>query len=218
MTNCNNDKKSFLENFNLTALRLIFLGALIFMAGACAPATQNIDMSNDQGGAVMGLDYRDFEQAASESVSSMMQSGALNKRGGGRYVLAISRIINDTTQRIDTDQLIKKIRVQLLQSGKVIVTTAVGANGPEDNMAMQARQLRNSDEFNQSTVAAKGQMIAPDLSLSGKIIQRNIRVSSSLQQVEYYFQMTVTDINTGLAFWEGESVIGKRGSNKSVSW
>ncbi len=218
MSICNNGKKSFLENFNLTALRLIFLGALIFMAGACAPATQNIDMSNDKGAAVMGLDYRDFEQAASESISSMMQSGALNKRGGGRYVLAISRIINDTTQRIDTDQLVKKIRVQLLQSGKVIVTTAVGANGPEDNMAMQTRQLRNSDEFNQSTVAAKGQMIAPDLSLSGKIIQRNIRVSSSLQQVEYYFHMTVTDINTGLAYWEGESVIGKRGSNKSVSW
>ncbi len=61
-------------------------------------------------------------------------------------------------------------------------------------------------------------MIAPDLSLSGKIIQRNVRVNSGTQQVEYYFQLTLTDINTGLAFWEGETVIGKRGSNKSVSW
>jgi PBP1b-binding outer membrane lipoprotein LpoB len=30
--------------------------------------------------------------------------------------------------------------------------------------------------------------------------------------------MTLTDINTGLAFWEDEKVIGKRGSNKSVAW
>jgi len=85
-------------------------------------------------------------------------------------------------------------------------------------MAMKSRQLRQSAEFNQSTVAGTGQMIAPDLSLSGKLLQRNIRVSSGTQQVEYYFQLTLTDISTGLALWEGESFIGKRGSSKSVSW
>lgn len=199
---------------------LLVCVALVYgvLLSGCTATTQNINMYNDDGGAVMALDYRDFQQAASEAVGSMLRSGALNKQGGGRYVLAVSRIMNDTMQRIDTDQLVKKIRVELLQSGKVVVTTAVGGNGPEDQMAMQARELRKSDEFNQKTVAKKGQMIAPDLSLSGKIIQRNVRISSSKQQVEYYFQLTLTDINSGLAFWEGESVIGKRGSNKSVSW
>jgi uncharacterized protein (TIGR02722 family) len=204
--------------FKVLSLHLIGTVILLLLVSGCATTTQNIDMSNDKGEAVMGLDYRDFQQAASEAISSMLQSGAVNKPGGGRYVLAISRIVNDTMQRIDTDQLVKKIRVDLLQSGKVVVTTAVGAGGPEDKMSMQARQLRKSDEFNQSTVAKKGQMIAPDLSLSGKIIQRNVKVSRGTQQVEYYFQLTLTDINTGLAFWEGESIIGKRGSNKSVSW
>ena len=184
----------------------------------CSQKTQNINMANDNGQAVMGLDYRDFEQAASDAVQSMLQSGAVNKRDGGRYVLAISRIVNDTMQRIDTDLLVKKIRVDLLQSGRVVVTTAVGADGAEDKMAMQARELRESDEFNQSTVAKKGQMIAPELSLSGKIIQRNVYVNKKTQQVEYYFQLTLTDINTGLAYWEGESVIGKRGSSKHVAW
>jgi hypothetical protein len=198
----------------LVAVALIY-GAIL---SGCTATTQNINMYNDNGGAVMALDYRDFQQAAGESVDSMLRSGALNKQGGGRYVLAVSRIINDTMQRIDTDQLVKKIRVELLQSGKVVVTTAVGANGAEDRMSMQARELRKSDEFNQKTVAKKGQMIAPDLSLSGKIIQRNVRISKGKQQVEYYFQLTLTDINSGLAFWEGESVIGKRGSSKSVSW
>lgn len=204
--------------FRLSSVYLVGAAILLFLVSGCATTTQNIDMHNDQGQAVMGLDYRDFQKAASEAISSMLQSGAVNKSGGGRYVLAISRIVNDTMQRIDTDQLVKKIRVELLQSGKVVVTTAVGANGPEDKMAMQARQLRKSEEFNQNTVAKKGQMIAPDLSLSGKIIQRNVKVGRRTQQVEYYFQLTLTDISTGLAFWEGETVIGKRGSNKSVSW
>ena len=197
---------------------LVLAALVLFFLGGCAQKTENIDMANDNGQAVMGLDYRDFQQAASESVESMLQSGAVNKRDGGRYVLAVSRIVNDTMQRIDTDQLIKKIRVDLLRSGRVVVTTAVGADGPEDNMAFQARELRNSDEFNQDTVAKKGQMIAPELSLSGKIIQRNVRVNKKTQQVEYYFQLTLTDINTGLAFWEGETVIGKRGSSKNVAW
>ena len=180
--------------------------------------TKNIDMDNDKGRAVMGIDYRDFEKVASKLVSSLLGSGAVNKPTGGRYVLAISRIINDTTHRIDTSQLIKKIRVALLQSGKVVVTTAVGVNGAEDNMSMQARQLRNSDEFNQKTVAKKGQMVAPELSLSGKILQRTIQISRKKRQVEYYFQLTLTDITTGLAYWEGEEVIGKRGTNKTHPW
>jgi len=166
----------------------------------------------------MGLDYRDFEKAASDAISSMLHSGAVNKTGGGRYVLVISRIINDTMQRIDTDQLIKKIRVKLLQSGKVVVTTAVGAKGPEDKMSIEIRRLRRSKEFNQSTVAGKGRMIAPDLSLSGKIIQRNVNVNRGTQRVEYYIHLTLTEINTGLAFWEGETVISKAGSNRSVAW
>jgi len=166
----------------------------------------------------MGLDHSDFKKAASEAIESMLKSGAVNKRGGGRYVLAISRIINDTTQRIDIDQLVKKIRIALLQSGKVVVTTAVRAGGAEDKMSYDARKLRGNSEFNQRTVAKKGQMIAPDLSLSGKIIQRNVKLTNGKQGVDYYFQLTLTDINTGLAFWEGETVIGKAGSNDSVSW
>ena len=199
--------------------RLIGIVLLLFMATGCATKTTNIDMDNDTAPAVMGLDYRDFQKAASELISTLLQSQALmGKPDGKRYVLAISRIINDTMQRIDTDQLIKKIRVELLNSGKVYVTTSVGLHGAEDELSMKTRELRKSDEFNQKTVAKKGQMVAPDLSLSGKILQKNIRVDKNVQQVEYYFQLTLTEVNTGLATWEDERFIGKRGSNKSVSW
>ena len=184
----------------------------------CADKTERIDMNNDTGAQVMGLDYRDFNEAASKAIQSMLMSGALDKKNGDRYVLAISRVTNDTMQHIDTDQLIKKIRVELLKSGKVVVTTAVGANGAEDKMSKQARELRNDDEFNQNTVQKKGTMVAPDMSLSGKILQRNVAMDDGKQQVEYYFMLSLTEIKTGLAWWEGETVIGKRGSGKSVAW
>jgi len=191
----------------------------ILIAG-CTAKTVNIDVVHDDGKAVMALDYRDFDQAASAMVQSMVGSGALKKPGGGRYVVTTSRIINDTMQRIDTDQLMAKIEEELLNSGQVVMTSAIGSTS--DGMVYDVRnKTRDSgvaDEFNKDTVAAKGQLIAPQLSISGKIFQRNLRYDKNRQQVEYYFQLKVTDLTTGLRYWQKETLIGKRGSNKSVSW
>ncbi len=194
------------------------VAALLFTG--CTQQPRYVDSQHPESAkaSTMGLDYQDFRKASIEASQSMLRSGALNRPGGGRYVLAISTIINDTTQRIDMDQLIKSIRMSLLQSGKVVVTTAVRAGGAEDNMSYDARKLRNSEEFNQKTVAKKGQMIAPDFSLSGKIIQRNAKLSDGDMKVDYYIQLTLTDIKTGLAYWEGETVITKAGSGKTVNW
>ncbi|WP_102505670.1 penicillin-binding protein activator LpoB [Salinivibrio kushneri] len=190
---------------------------MILILAGCASQARYVDPGADNGPVSMGLDYRDFEKAATESVESMLASGAVDNPRGGRYIMVVSRVTNDTMQRIDTDQLVKKIRSALLRSGKVVTTTAIGVNGPEDEMSMKARELRNSEEFDQSGVQKKGTLQAPDLSLSGKIIQKN-RQAGGEQQVEYYVQLTLTDLKTGLAFWEDETPIIKRGSADSVSW
>ena len=38
------------------------------------------------------------------------------------------------------------------------------------------------------------------------------------QQVDYYFQLTITNLETGLAYWEFEEVIVKLGSDDRFSW
>ena len=203
-------------------LQIIALTSILITG--CAEETRTIDMVHDDGKSVMGLDYRDFDQAASAMVQSMLGSGALKKPGGGRYVVATGRIINDTMQRIDTDQLMAKVEEELLNSGQVVMTSAIGDGGKAgavDSLVQDVRDIRDSgeaDEFNAATVAAKGQLVAPELSITGKILQRNLRYDNNRQQVEYYFQLKVTDLTTGLRFWQKETIIGKRGSNKSVSW
>ncbi len=167
----------------------------------------------------LGLDYEDLERASLKLVNSMLKSKAFSLNNPNkRYVLMISDFINDTTQRIDIDQLIKKIRIALLNSGRFIITTAVRAGGAEDMASYQVRKLRKIDEFNQKTIAKKGEMIAPDLSLSGKIIQRVTPLSNKEQRVDYYIQMSITDLKTGLALWEGEEVISKAGDSKAAPW
>lgn len=170
------------------------------------------------GETTMGLDYRDFEFSAKQAIDSFLASPLSRKPGStAPWVMAVSRIINDTTLNLDTDQLVKKIRIALLNSGRVIVTTAVGAGGPEDKLSAEVRQLRDSKLFNQKTVAGEGTMVAPELSLSGKIIQRANTVGKK-QQVDYYFQLSMTNIDTGLAYWEFEQVIAKLGANQEFSW
>ena len=186
------------------------------LAAGCSTPTTNIDTINDQEGAVMALDYRDFDQAASKMVQSMLGSGALKKEGGGRYVVATGRIINDTMQRIDTDQLMAKIETEILNSGQAVMSSAVGPES--DQLLHDTRQLRDSDEFDTSTTAEKKTLIAPELTIAGKIFQRNIRLDRNRQQVEYYFQLQLNDVKTGLRFWQDEVLVGKRGSNSSVSW
>ena len=191
------------------------------LTAGCATKTRNIDMVNDEGKPVLALDYRDLDKAASELIQSMLKSGALAKKDGGRYVMATGRIVNDTMQRIDTDQLMAKIEEDLLNSGQVVMTSAVGGKGAPDKLIYEMRDIRDSEqgeEFESATMADKGTLIAPDLSISGKILQRNISYDKKTQQIEYYFQLKVTDLTTGLRFWQKEIIIGKRGSNKAPAW
>jgi uncharacterized protein (TIGR02722 family) len=197
--------------------KVLYLIALIcFLAAGCEQQTTMIDTMNDEGKAVMALDYRDFDMAASKMVQSMLGSGALKKEGGGRYVVATGRIVNDTTQRIDTDQLMAKIETEILNSGQAVMTSAIGSGS--DQLLNETRELRDSEEFDPNTVAKRKTLIAPDLTISGKIFQRNIRYDRNTQQIEYYFQLKLSDVKSGLRFWQDETLIGKRGSNRSVSW
>jgi penicillin-binding protein activator len=194
---------------------------LVLMFAGCTPPTKRIDVTNDTGKPVMELDYRDFDVAAVEMVQSMLTAGVFKKPDGSRYVVTTAKVVNDTMQRIDTEQLTFKIEQELMNSGQVVMSAAVGGNGAPDQMVHQVRELRDSekaDEFKQENMPGKGQILPPELSISGKILQRNVRYDNSLQQVEYYFQLRVADLNSGLTFWQKESIIGKRGSKKVVPW
>ncbi|MBM4102509.1 MAG: penicillin-binding protein activator LpoB [Planctomycetes bacterium] len=210
---------------------------VVLVLAGCTPPTKTIDTTNDEGKAVMGLDYRDFDKAAVEMVQSMIASGVFKKPDGSRYVVTTATVLNDTMQRIDTEQLTFKIEQELMNSGMVTMSSAVGGrgavetggtgggkrgpDGAPDQMVHQMRELRDSekaDEFKPGTLPGKGQILAPELSISGKILQRNVPYDNNLQQVEYYFQLRVSELASGTTYWQKETLIGKRGSKKVAPW
>ncbi len=87
----------------------------------------------------------------------------------------------------------------------------------EDNTTHNVRDIRGDKEYDQSTIAKTGTLIAPNMSLSGKMIQRNLPVQTGWfdrndSRVEYYLQLTLSDVNTGLSVWESEEQIVKEGT------
>ncbi len=91
-------------------------------------------------------------------------------------------------------------------------------NVAEDETTHQVRGTRGDSEYDQGTIAGKGTLVAPNMSLTGKMIQRNLKTDSCLfcsgdERVEYYLQMTLTDVKTGLSVWEDEQPILKQGKH-----
>ncbi|MBR1835651.1 MAG: penicillin-binding protein activator LpoB [Kiritimatiellae bacterium] len=166
--------------------------AAVLLAG-CATTPERVDRHNDKGPEVMGLDYRDFNEAAAEALRSIREEGTVYKPEGGRYVVYVGRVINKTTQNWETTQLTKAVTIELRKSGKVVVTMV-----PPDDDSIEG--------------------VKPELVLTGKVSERNIQMTSSKKQTEYYLELELTDPKTKLVFWEGQAPIVKRGSSKTVNW
>ena len=190
--------------------------ALCLALTACG-GTRVVDLNDEKEVSsmqhVMELEYRDWTNTAEKMTESMIASGALKTES--KPVIAIGNIVNDTTQRIDSDMLTKKIRTTLLKSGKAQIATNFSG---EDTTSDKVRTKRSDDEYNQSTIAQKGTLIAPNMSLSGKMLQRNLKLESGWfssvdTRVEYYLQLTLTDLKSGLSVWEDEQPIIKEGKD-----
>lgn len=190
--------------------------AMCAILTACG-GTHVVDLENQREVAsmqdVMELEYRDWEKAAADMTDSMLKSNALT--GVKKPVIAVANIKNDTMQRFDTDILVKKIRTTILKSGRAQIATNFTS---EDTTSNKMRATRENAEYDQSTFATTGTLVAPNMSLSGKMLQRNIKLQSGWfssvdTRVEYYLQLTLTDLKTGLSVWEDEKPIVKEGDH-----
>jgi uncharacterized protein (TIGR02722 family) len=195
-----------------TVLLSITAAVLPLVVGGCATKAHYIQTGGRESlVTVNSINIQDFIQAANAATSDLLASGALDKVANPPAVLAISRIVNNTGQQIDTDLLTKKIRVALLQSGKALTTTTMGLGGTaEDPMA---KGLQQEAEFKSDQKVTR----TPDFTLSGKIIQ-TIAKDGNTSQSTFSFQLSLTDARNGLAVWEGEKEITKQGARPSVGF
>jgi uncharacterized protein (TIGR02722 family) len=149
------------------------------------------------------INIQDYANAANDAIKDLLQSGALDRVSNPPAVLELSRIINNTSQQVDTDLLTKKISIALLQSGKAVTTSvdSKAAGYSQENAFMNDQKTSRP----------------PDFTLSGKIIETVDRAGST-RRTTYSFQLSLNDTKAGVQVWEGEKEIGKQGTRSSVGF
>ena len=186
--------------------------ALLF-AGCASNNARYVDSQGPE--TIVSLDrinIQDWNAAADRLVAKLLASNVLERAPELPAVMAVSRIRNNTGVQVDTDNLTKKIRVALLDTGKVVTTTTLGPDGKvEDAMAAEVGSM-------QAFMAGEKQKtVLPYYTLSGKLLDDSVR-SGNTRQVTYTFQLSLTTVKDGLAVWEGEEQITKQGQRSTVGW
>lgn len=199
-----------------TPRTLLALGsASLLLVGCATPQATYVDPAGSRTITTVGsINIQDYANAADTMVSSLIDgvinAGKLEAPAGQPAMLAISRISNNTSQHVDTDMLVKKIRVALNKTGKVVTTTTMGLGGNAEDPLAQG--IKQQTEFLQD----KKNTRLPDYSLSGKIIEQRER-AGNVRQSSFVFQLSLTS-KDGVAVWEDEKTITKQGKRSTVGF
>jgi uncharacterized protein (TIGR02722 family) len=193
-------------------ISMVSIGAALLLTGCeTVQETRTVDAKGPEAVNTSAINSQDWANAADQLVGSLLSGNALNNAPRTPAVLAIDRVINNTSLMIDTDLLIKKIRVALTQTGKIAITNTMGL-GERAVVASEAAEL---DEMQSGK---KQKLLVPDYTLYAKLIQQRDS-SKKVTQNTYSFQMSLVQTKTGLTVWEEEKSIAKQTKRAgSVGW
>ena len=168
---------------------LLLLGALLV---GCASHTERVDPTRSAETTV-SFDARDIAAATDELVRSLLESPRVGGTPEQPRVVAWGAVVNDTCQHLDSSALTGAITDALLESNRFLFSTAVAARSSDrDALSAEAR----------AAAPAAKRLRSPDLSLSGKLLQANVRRDNGGTRIEYLFTLRATDLATGTLLWQ----------------
>lgn len=195
-------------------------GAALVVAAlaSCSGETKRIDARSNEGLLTAhDINFKDWQDAAAKLSDSLLKSPALQSYNASTpAVMMVSNINNKTRQHLDVQLLTNKIRISLLNSGKVMTTTAIGKAG-EDSSTRDVRDLANDPMVDPNTVQPDRTVQAPKFSLSGVITQIKVRDDDASESY-FNFKLTLTDLKSGLAVWEDEQELAKQTTKSGAGW
>lgn len=180
--------------------------SLIFALNACAKKPRYIIDSTLQ--TSFSLDSHDIDSMIEIHTKSLLSKSFIKKIESTK-IIAISDIENATGEHIDIDFIMEQFKKSLSNYEKFTFSKAIaGSGGKVDKMLKDSRKLRNNDEFNQYSIQEKGNLLAPDYSLSGKLSRKTTSLGKNLR-VDYALILTLTDIKNGIEVWSNIAKISK---------
>lgn len=174
--------------------------ALLILTGCATTITRDPDKSVIS----RGIDQKEWNDAAVTMIESLkndfINAGKLQSPPDKPALLAISRIVNNTGERIDLDLLVKKIQIALNRTDRIVTSTTIGIGEAVDPIAQEEQRRARLLGLDPSR---------PNYTLSGKVIEQVSR-SGNIKDVSYTFQLSLTKTPEGFAVWEEEQTITKQ--------
>jgi uncharacterized protein (TIGR02722 family) len=201
-------------NHRFTSSAALFVALSLGLAG-CQKAQYVDPKGNDLIVNADRMNIQDWDKLADQVVQSMVNSGVLARLPKQPAGVLLNPVINTTSQQFDTDAIMKKIRISLLNTGRCEVIMTAGPGGrAEDGIAKGTQEVKDfytgaDNQLNLNRL--------PDITLTAKLIEDRAR-SGSTRQVAYFLQMSLTNTDTGRAVWEGEASVVKQGQRPSVGF
>lgn len=185
----------------------------MYLSACSDKAARYVNDSSDY--TSFGIDLHDIDSVIANNTKSLLQSSYV-KEMKSKKLLAISNIINQTHEDIDMEFVSRKFVRSIRQSNKFTLTNAIAGSGATtEQMIAKSRDLINNPMYNQRTTQENDTLEAPELALSGRIIERK-KTIDKIQRVDYMFLFVLTDLKSGKVLWDNEEIISKVTSNTSV--
>ena len=138
------------------------------------------------------INMADWNEAAASLVNDMLSSGCLDSFKPKPVKMAVDRIVNRTSQAIETDLLSRQITIALNNSGNVRVVSSD---------AYSREQEKYEAFVNDKKVSL------PKLVMTGKIIEDRESVDG-VREVTYIFMLSLS--SGGEVVWESQKQIAKQ--------
>ncbi|MCH2144892.1 MAG: penicillin-binding protein activator LpoB [Phycisphaerales bacterium] len=191
--------------------KFFMIGILTLVGAGCGQKATYIETGGTQ--SVVNVDQvniQDILNASSDLLDSLISNGVLKQAKNQPARVVVDNVTNATSTRFDIDELLMRMRAQLVNSGQATVETSYG-NDPESRAAQEA--LR-SQAFREGTTA---EAFDPDFALTGKITQ--LRASAGrMKQTTYSFRLTLTNMRTGREVWTEVADMTKQGTKPGVGF
>jgi hypothetical protein len=184
--------------------QLIPFTFILALLVGCESSPKRIDPQSDDALTTMGVDFNEIVEWSETLTRRMLDAGFLD-RG---YNLPVVMVVSDIENRSDLSQfpresMLGRIRSTMLQTGKVIFTSAYGRDAT-DTMTRDTQDLARDPLFDTSQVPAPGQASVARLSLRTQILWHHASQGRARQNT-YEVRMFVTDVVNGQVVWEGFS-------------
>ncbi len=202
--------------------------AAVFMLAGCAEDTLLLDPSRDKTGIRDNntVSAEEMREVAVAAVNNLLNSYVFKSfleryraeagKGDPRPILKLDRCINSTSDPdLNTDLITDLLNTELLNSGRVRITMAEGQG--RSKAIAQSRALEDDDNFNQSTVAKRGTLLAARLILRPKV-DSNVTHSGRKRVEVRTFVLEMADIHTGMVEWKFVKQLGFMKKKAVVGW